>query len=175
MKRSLVIGLVSCLAACVAGVALAQYAGNNYHEAGTQRWVVGGGDGVGLEVESGGVINIKAGGAFKIAGVNKTTALTNAIAGTGAGGKMAFGQRTTASAADTIATGLTTVTSCTATLETDPADANLYASCQVGDQSAAPIAGSIIIKTWKTADGTDPTPVAATAFSKKVNWVAGGT
>ena len=83
------------------------------------------------------------------------------------------GQHTTAAASDTVVTGLAKVFSVVATLETDPADANLLVSAQIGDQAGTPAAGSILIKTWKT-DGADPTPAAATSFSKKVNWVAVG-
>lgn len=101
--------------------------------------------------------------------------VTQAIQGVAAGYKIARGQLTTASAADTVATGLTTVVSAVASWETDPADANTFLSCQVGDQAGAPVAGSIIIKSWKTADGADVTPAAASAFSKKVNWIAIGT
>lgn len=84
------------------------------------------------------------------------------------------GQTTTATATDTVATGLQKVISVTASYETDPADANTFVSAQVGDQAGSPAAGSIIIKTWKSGDGADVTPVAASAFSKKVNWVAVG-
>lgn len=83
------------------------------------------------------------------------------------------GQHTTVTAADTIETGLATVLSATATLEDDPGDDPLLVTAQIGNQAGAPAAGSIILKTWKT-DGTDPTPVAATTFGKKVNWVAVG-
>lgn len=87
---------------------------------------------------------------------------------------VAGGQHTTVTASDTIVTGLKNVTSVVASYDTDPADANMFVSASIGDQAGAPAAGSILIKTWKTADGTDPTPVAATAFSKKVNWIAIG-
>jgi hypothetical protein len=91
------------------------------------------------------------------------------------GRRLARGQATTASAADTIVTGLNTVVSVVASFETDPADANTFVSAQIGNQSGAPAAGSIIIKTWKTADGSDVTPAAATSFSMLVNWIATGT
>ena len=83
----------------------------------------------------------------------------------------AAGQWTTVTASDTVVTGLGALSSAVASFETDPADANLLVSCQIGNQAGAPAAGSIIIKTWKT-DGVDPTPVAATVFGKKVNWIA---
>lgn len=84
------------------------------------------------------------------------------------------GQTTTATATDTVVTGLRRVVAVVASYDTDPADANDFVSATIGDQAGSPAAGSIIIKTWKTADGADVTPVAATAFTKKVNWVATG-
>lgn len=96
------------------------------------------------------------------------------ISGVGAGYKIARGQLTTASASDTVITGLASVVSALACYDTDPADANTFVSCSIGDQAGAPAAGSILVKTWKSGDGADVTPVAASAFSKKVNWVAIG-
>lgn len=81
--------------------------------------------------------------------------------------KIVGGTTTTASAADTVATGLKNVTSVVASLGSDLADG-------VFDVTAAPSTnGSIIIKTWKT-DGSDPTPAAATAFGAVVYWIATG-
>lgn len=88
--------------------------------------------------------------------------------------KVAAGQLTTVTATDTVVTGLASVISVVASYETDPADANVFVSAQIGDQAGSPAAGSIIIKTWKSGDGADVTPVAASAFSKKVNWIAVG-
>jgi hypothetical protein len=100
--------------------------------------------------------------------------LGNYVATTSSAKKFVAGVHTTASATDTKVTGLTTVIACGATFQTDPADANFLVSATIGDQAGAPAAGSIIINTWKT-DGTDPTPVAASSFSKVVNWWAYGT
>lgn len=114
---------------------------------------------------------------FYIGGVQvtKTASEINALAGGVASGyKIARGVHTTVTASDTVATGLSTVVAIVATLESDPGDNPLLVSASIGDQAGAPAAGSVLIKTWKT-DGTDPTPVAATTFSKKVNWVAIGT
>lgn len=97
------------------------------------------------------------------------------VNGVGAGYKIARGQTTTATASDTVATGLTTVVSVVASFEDDPGDDPMLVSAKVGDQAGAPVAGSIIIKTWKNTGGTDPTPLAATTFAKKVNWIAVGT
>lgn len=107
--------------------------------------------------------------------VDRTAAeINNLVQGLTAGIKVKGLQHTTATAADTVATGLATVTSCTATLEADPGDDPFLVSCQIGDQAGAPAAGSIVVKTWKH-DGTDPTPTAAATFSKKVNVIVTGT
>jgi hypothetical protein len=84
------------------------------------------------------------------------------------------GQQTTVAAADTVVTGLTKVVAVVASLDSDPTDNPEWASATIGDQAGSPAAGSVIIKTWQNTSGTDPTPVAATTFSKKVNWVAYG-
>lgn len=100
------------------------------------------------------------------------------VNGVAAGYKLARGQLTTASAADTVVTGLATVVSVVATLESDPVDTCDLASAQVGDQAGSPAAGSVFIKTWKVTTGGaagNPTLIAATTFSKLVNWIAVGT
>lgn len=87
--------------------------------------------------------------------------------------KFVTGQSTTVAASDTIVTGLTKLLGVVASYDTDPADANTYVSASIGDQAGTPAAGSFLLKTWKQS-GTDPTPIAADAFSKKVNWIAYG-
>lgn len=104
-----------------------------------------------------------------------TGALVLAVAGVAAGYKVARGQATTATASDTVVTGLATVVSAVASLDSDPVDDPFMCTCSIGDQAGSPAAGSILIKTWKNTGGTDPTPTAATTFSKKVNWIAVGT
>lgn len=84
------------------------------------------------------------------------------------------GQLTTVTAADTIVTGLSKVVAVVATLDSDLGDNPEFVSATIGDQAGTPASGSIIIKTWQNTSGTDPTPVAATTFGKKVNWVAFG-
>ena len=91
------------------------------------------------------------------------------------GQKVASGQFTTVTAADTVVTGLNTVTSVVAILEADPGLDPGLVTAQIGDQAGAPAAGSIIIKTWKFTSNANPTPLAATTFVKKVNWIAIGT
>lgn len=87
---------------------------------------------------------------------------------------IAFGQATTSTATDTIVTGLNYVASVVACYDADASDAGYMVTATNGDQAGTPAAGSFILKSWKT-DGTDPTPVAATSLSKKVNWIAIGT
>lgn len=89
--------------------------------------------------------------------------------------KIARGQLTTVTATDTVVTGLNTVVAVVACLDDNPGDNPMLVSATIGDQAGAPAAGSIIIKTWQNTTGTDPTPLAATTFSKKVNWIAIGT
>lgn len=119
---------------------------------------VSGGDAI--VVKSGGAIVIEPGGKLFMAGVQ-----FNAVAG----------QHTTVAASDTVATGLTTVVAVVACLDSDPTDNPEWVSASIGDQAGAPTAGSVLIKTWQNTSGSDPTPVAATTFGKKVNWIAIGT
>lgn len=128
-----------------------------------------------LAIASGGVLDVESGGALQIAGLDRTSALATAPAAVAAGYKIARGQHTTVAASDTVVTGLATVVAVIATLDSDPVDDPFMVSASIGNQSGAPAAGSILIKTWKNTGGTDPTPVAATTFSKKVNWIAIGT
>jgi hypothetical protein len=88
---------------------------------------------------------------------------------------LACGQHTTASASDTIVTGLKTVLAVVACLDADPSDDPEWVSASIGDQAGTPAAGSFLLKSWKNTSGTDPTPVAASTFTKKVNWIAVGT
>lgn len=127
-----------------------------------------------LAVPTGKSIDIESGGALKVAGSDRTSALSTAPAAVAAGYKIARGQHTTVAASDTVVTGLTTVVAAVASLDSDPGDDPFLVSCSIGDQAGTPAAGSILIKTWKH-DGTDPTPTAAGTFSKKVNWIAIGT
>lgn len=89
--------------------------------------------------------------------------------------RIARGVLTTATASDTVVTGLNTVVAVMATLASDPVDDPMLVTATIGDQAGTPAAGSVLIKTWKNTGGTDPTPAAASTFSKLVNWVAIGT
>ncbi len=88
--------------------------------------------------------------------------------------KVAQGQHTTIDADDTVVTGLAQVLAVIAVLEADPVLTCDRITALIGDQAGAPAAGSIQIKSWMPTDSTLTTPVAATAFSKKVNWTAWG-
>lgn len=131
-----------------------------------------------LVIASGGVLDVESGGSLKLAGtaMTKTAAQLNAVIVGAAGGyKIARGQQTTVAASDTVVTGLATVVAVIASLDSDPVDDPFMCTASIGDQAGSPAAGSVYIKTWKNTGGTDPTPVAATTFSKKVNWIAIGT
>lgn len=84
------------------------------------------------------------------------------------------GVHTTVAASDTKVTGLASVVACGVSMGSDPVDDPFMCSATIGDQAGTPAAGSILIKTWKNTGGTDPTPAAATTFSKLVNWWAVG-
>lgn len=100
--------------------------------------------------------------------------LLSAIAGVGAGYKVARGMATTASASDDINTGLASVVAAVAVLEDAPSLATLWVQAVVGNQAGAPAAGHILLKSWKPTAANDVTPLAATAFAKKVSWIAIG-
>ena len=99
----------------------------------------------------------------------------NPLVGVGASYKIARGVTSTASAADTVASGLATVVAVICTLQDDAALDPGLTTCSVGDQVSAPVAGSFYLKTWKFTSSSNPTPLAATTFTKKVNWIAIGT
>lgn len=88
--------------------------------------------------------------------------------------RRAVGQSTTASASDTIVTGLTKVLSCVANLDSAPVLTCDRATASLGDQAGTPAAGSILLQTWMPTSNANPTPIAATTFTKKVNWIAEG-
>lgn len=138
-------------------------------------------DGGKLTIESGGEVDIESGGVLKIAGtqVTATAAQLNALPPDGVRGlavnyALARGQHTTIAASDTVVTGLANVVAVVAQLDDDPVDGCMHVTSSIGDQAGAPAAGSIYLKTWKSTDA-DATLIAATTFSKKVNWIAIGT
>lgn len=128
-----------------------------------------------LAVASGGEIDIESGGAFKIAGTDVAAILATAPAAVAAGYKIARGQHTTVDENDTVVTGLATVVAVVASLDSDPVAGCQFVTASRGDQAGAPAAGSILIKTWKATAAGDTALIAATTFSKLVNWIAVGT
>lgn len=117
-------------------------------------------------------------GGLAIGGVDVTLTaaqLNAAVQGTAGGFRMARGQATTASASDTVITGLTTVVSAVGNLEDVPVATCDRAQANIGDQAGTPAAGSILIKTFMPTAAGNTAPIAATTFVKKVNWLAVGT
>lgn len=87
---------------------------------------------------------------------------------------VATGVHTTIDADDTIVTKLSKVLYVVACLESDLTLTCNAVTAVVGDQAGSPAEGSIQIKTWEPTGAGDTTPVAASAFSKLVNWIAWG-
>lgn len=85
------------------------------------------------------------------------------------------GQHTTIAASDTVVTGLSSVVAIVATLDDDPVAGCQFVTASRGNQAGAPAAGSVYIKTWKATAADDTALIAATTFSKKVNWIAIGS
>lgn len=112
--------------------------------------------------------------AVAFAAADAADTLGNVLLGAGESVKFMAGQSTTVTASDTVATGLTKLSGVVAYLNDAPGDDPSWVSADIGDQAGAPAAGSFLLKTWKNTSGSDPTPVAATTFSKKVNWIAFG-
>lgn len=108
-------------------------------------------------------------------GVTKTAAQINLlVAGAAAGYKIARGVAAVTGTA-TVATGLATVVAVVATPSTDPDGTSLAAvSATIGNQSGAPVAGSVILNCWKITAADNGALVAADA-EKSVNWIAIGT
>lgn len=84
------------------------------------------------------------------------------------------GQHTTVAASDTVNTGLGTVLGCVANLEDAPVIGCDRAQAVKGDQAGTPAAGRVLIKSFQPTATGNATPIAATTFSKKVNWIAWG-
>jgi predicted RecA/RadA family phage recombinase len=98
------------------------------------------------------------------------------VVGVGSGYKVARGQHTMLSASDTVVTGLATVVSAVAGMESAPILTFDRVNAQVGNQSGAPAAGSIILNGWMPTDATHTTPIAATGYAGiVVDWIAIGT
>lgn len=84
--------------------------------------------------------------------------------------KLAFGTTVSVAAADVIATGLAKVVGCIAVLESDPV-------LTMDRATAVPHAtqqGKITVKGWMPTSVSNPTPIAATTFTKRISWWAWG-
>jgi hypothetical protein len=88
--------------------------------------------------------------------------------------KIVSDQSVTATASDTINTGLRKVLAVWAQLEDAPVAGCQLATASLGDQAGTPAAGTFLLKTWKATATADTAVVAATTFTKKVNWIAMG-
>jgi len=83
--------------------------------------------------------------------------------------RMVSGQVTTEAAVDAVATGLSTVLYVVAVLASSP-----VAGCQTVTAKASATTGAIDISTWKATAAGDTALIAATTFSKLVNFIAVG-
>lgn len=101
----------------------------------------------------------------------------NGVGGVAAGYKVARGIHTQVAASDTIVTGLATVVAAVVSFQSAPTVKQMFATADIGDQSGAPAAGSILINTLKPTAVNDVTPVVATDFTDniKLAWIAVGT
>lgn len=99
------------------------------------------------------------------------------VAGVAAGYKLARGVHTQVAASDTIVTGLATVVAALATFQSAPTIKQLSVTADIGNQTGAPAAGSILVKTFKPTAVNDVTPIPATDFTDniKFGWIAVGT
>jgi len=100
--------------------------------------------------------------------------VNNLVSAQTPGLRIVAGQHETVTASDEIETGLSTVVAVVATLDDDPAIDAFLVTASIGDQDGDPDAGSVVINTWQPTDVDDATPIAATGFGVKVNWVAVG-
>lgn len=97
------------------------------------------------------------------------------VSAAAAGYKIARGTVTPTSGSHTVATGLTTVVAAVASLKGAPTLTHMLVAADIGNQSGAPAAGSILIKSYKPTSSSDVTPIAATTPWGAVDWIAVGT
>ena len=95
--------------------------------------------------------------------------------GAEAGYKIKHGVKTIGAASEDVATGLTTVTNVFVSMVGDPSLTHMYSTATIGNQTNAPVAGSIRIKSWKPTGVGDVTPIAADSVFANVAWIAIGT
>lgn len=108
-------------------------------------------------------------------GVTKTAAQINALlAAVTAGKKIAFGTKAVGAASEDVVTGLTTVEYAFCSMVGDPSATHCMSTCTVGNQTGAPAAGSIRIKSWKFTAANDNALIAAAGVFANVSWIAIG-
>jgi hypothetical protein len=130
----------------------------NYDEQGGGRTVIGG------------EIDIVAGGALKVAGVDRTSALASAPAAVASGYVVARGETALDGSNPTpVVTGLSTVTGFSATLKGSAAPG-------VGTTTLTytASAGTVSVYAWKPTSNSDPTLIASTG-TETFGWTAIGT
>jgi hypothetical protein len=97
------------------------------------------------------------------------------VLATGAGNlRIAYGQHTTATASDTVVTGLSKVLTAVVQFDGAPVIGANHVRAALGDQAGTPASGSILIVSSKPTAVDNATPTAATTFSIKTNWFAVG-
>ena len=82
------------------------------------------------------------------------------------------GDHTTVAAVDTVQTGLAEVLYVTVIPGSAPEILASLVTVAIPDQVANP--GKITISSWRPTSNLNPTPIAATAFSKSVLWLVLG-
>ena len=109
-------------------------------------------------------------------GITPTAAQINLLTqGVAAGYKTARGTLAPVSGSDTVVTGLATVVAAVASLKGAPTLTCMFVAADIGNQTGAPAAGSIYIKTYKPTAVNDVTPIAATTPWSAIDWIAIGT
>jgi len=108
--------------------------------------------------------------------VARTAAEINLLVqGAEAGYKIKHGVTAIGAASEDVATGLTTVTNVIVSMVGDPSMTHMYSTATIGNQTNAPVAGSIRVKSWKPTAVGDVTPTAASDVFANVAWIAIGT
>lgn len=114
--------------------------------------------------------NPSAVGEVRLDGQMLSGGTASGVGGVGSNYNIARGVYTSAAAVGTVVTGLSTVVSVVASLQTTPAAAHAFVTADIGDQAGAPAAGSVYIKTWTSAYSAELTPWGTVA-----EWIAIGT
>jgi hypothetical protein len=123
-----------------------------------------------LTVESGGQLEVKAGGVLTIGGVDQAAALATSVAGVAAGYKVARGETALDGGNPTpVAHGLTTCIAFVATLKGTSAPGVGTSVLTANINGAA-----VDVYAWKPTSNSDPTLIASTG-TESFYWVAIGT